>query len=226
MLKITLEPGPSPKAARAPQPQQQQPDPAAFAVPAGFGAGMANPGYGFGAPAAYPSGPQDYGLKGPFSDTGFYHNTAQPPPPAGMYPPGTRVPGPAAYPPGERTDGPSGLRHPGSSGFRPPRPPGPRPSPHGPAMGPTRPIGPEMPRDPGPQMPPGEEDEPRPGPSSTSTMSLGDRLKMHRELSSGVGKPIVNEVNEGWRVFNEESSEEEEEEEVRNAMTLLKVLVN
>ena len=48
-------------------------------------------------------------------------------------------------------------------------------------------------------------------------MSLGDRLKMHREMasaSSGVGKPIVNEVNEGWRVFNEESSEEEEEEEV------------
>ena len=45
-------------------------------------------------------------------------------------------------------------------------------------------------------------------------MSLGDRLKMHREMasaSSGVGKPIVNEVNEGWRVFNEESSEEEEE---------------
>ena len=44
-------------------------------------------------------------------------------------------------------------------------------------------------------------------------MSLGDRLKMHREISSGVGKPIVNEVNEGWKVFNE-SSEEEEEEEV------------
>ena len=69
---------------------------------------------------------------------------------------------------------------------------------------------------PGPQMPPPgaeEEEDPRPGPSSTS-MSLGDRLKMHREMasaSSGVGKPIVNEVNEGWRVFNEESSEEEEE---------------
>ena len=55
-----------------------------------------------------------------------------------------------------------------------------------------------------------EEGEPRPGPSTS--MSLGDRLKMHRELASGVGKPIVNEVNEGWRVFNEESSEEEEEE--------------
>ena len=45
---------------------------------------------------------------------------------------------------------------------------------------------------------------------------------MHRELSSGVGKPIVNEVNEGWRVFNEESSEEEEEE-VRNALLLFPV---
>ena len=72
-MKITTEPGPSPKAARAPPPQQQ-PDPAAFAVPAGFGAGMANPGYGFGAP---PPGPQDFGLKGPFSDPSFYHNTAQ-----------------------------------------------------------------------------------------------------------------------------------------------------
>ena len=35
---------------------------------------MANPGYGFGAP---PPGPQDFGLKGPFSDPSFYHNTAQ-----------------------------------------------------------------------------------------------------------------------------------------------------
>ena len=83
-----------------------------------------------------------------------------------------------------------------------------------------------MPSDlPGP--PPGaeEEEEPRPGPSSTS-MSLGDRLKMHREMasaSSGMGKPIVNEVNEGWRVFNEESSEEEEEEEVGIRLVLLKI---
>ena len=84
-------------------------------------------------------------------------------------------------------------------------------------------MGPEMPIGyPGPQMPSGEEDEPRPGPSSMP-VSLGDRLKMHRELSSGVGKPIVNEVNEGWRVFNEESSEEEEEEEVRNALLLFPV---
>ena len=73
IFQFVTEPGPSPKAAR-PLQAQQQPDPAAFAVPAGFGAGMANPGYGFGAP---PPGPQDFGLKGPFSDPSFYHNTAQ-----------------------------------------------------------------------------------------------------------------------------------------------------
>jgi hypothetical protein len=145
--------------------------------PTGFGPRPGRP-TGFAPPRPGPSG--GFGLRGPFTDPGAA---------GGYYPPPQRPPFAGAGPP---TTG---------FGTRGPRPPFPRPSGQTPTssipMPETR-QGPEPRPGPAPRPSPSynyepeAEEEEAAGTSFSGPVSLGDRLKMHRNMAT-----IVNEVEQG-----------------------------